>query len=89
LTPVLIALLLGNLAQTVSNSLLLHTGYFRQLAFIAGGMALAMTLMTAAAFAMKFDIVGYLAAYAAVFGASVLFSLAVMIRGPIKAAATT
>lgn len=88
LTPVLIALLLANLAQTVSNSLLLHTGYFRQLAFIAGGMALAMTLMTAVAFTMRLDIVGYLAAYAAVFGASVLFSLAVMIRGPIKAAAS-
>lgn len=88
LTPVLIALVLANLAQTVSNSLLLHTGYFRQLAFIAGGMALAMTLMTAVAFTMRLDIVGYLAAYAAVFGASVLFSLAVMIRGPIRAAAS-
>lgn len=88
LTPVLIALLLANLAQTVSNSLLLHTGYFRQLAFIAGGMALAMTLMTAIAFTMRLDIVGYLAAYAAVFAVSVLVSLAVMIRGPIKAAAS-
>jgi O-antigen/teichoic acid export membrane protein len=86
LTPVLIALLLANVAQTVSNSLLLHTGYFRQLAFIAGGMALAMTVMTAIAYAMQLDIVGYLAAYAAVFAASVLFSLAVMIRGPIRAA---
>jgi O-antigen/teichoic acid export membrane protein len=86
LAPVLVALLLANLAQTVANSLLLHTGYFRQLALIAAGMALAMTLMTAAALALRFDIVGYLAAYAAVFAASVLFSVVVMMRGPIRAA---
>jgi O-antigen/teichoic acid export membrane protein len=86
MTPVLIVLLLANLAQTISNSLLLHTGYFRQLAWIAAGMALAMTLMTAVAVVMKFDITGYMAAYAAVFAVSVLFSVAVMIRGPIRAA---
>lgn len=86
LTPVLIALLLANMAQTIANSLLLHTGYFRQLAWIAAGMALAMTLMTALAVAMRLDITGYMAAYAAVFAGSVLFSIAVMIRGPIRAA---
>jgi len=86
LIPVLIGLLLANLVQTVSNSLLLHTGYFRYLALIAGGMAVAMTLMSIVAATMKLDIVGYLTAYAVVFAVSVLFSLAVMIRGPIKTA---
>jgi len=77
---------LANLAQTISNSLLLHTGYFRQLAWIAAGTAVAMTLMTAIAVAMRLDITGYMATYAAAFAVSVLFSVAVMIRGPIRAA---
>jgi O-antigen/teichoic acid export membrane protein len=88
LIPVLIGLLLANLIQTVSNSLLLHTGYFRYLAMIAGGMAVAMTVMSIATAAMKLDIVGYLTAYAAVFAVSVLFSLFVMIRGPIRDASS-
>jgi O-antigen/teichoic acid export membrane protein len=88
LIPVLIGLLLANLVQTVSNSLLLHTGYFRYLAMIAGGMAVAMTVMSIATAAMKLDIVGYLTAYAAVFAVSVLFSLFVMVRGPIRDASS-
>ncbi len=86
LNPVLIALLIANMAQTVANSLLLHTGYFRQLAWIAAGTALAMTAMTLAVVAMRLDITGYMVAYAAVFATSVLFSLAVMLRGPLRAA---
>lgn len=86
LTPVLIVLLVANLFQTVSNSLLLHTGFFRQLAFIAAGTALAMTVMTGIAVMMRLDIAGYMAGYAAVFTLSVLFSVAVMIRGPIAVA---
>jgi O-antigen/teichoic acid export membrane protein len=88
LTPVLIVLLVANLAQTVSNSLLLHTGFFRQLAFIAAGTALAMTVMTSVAVLMRLDITGYMAGYAAVFVVSVLFSITMMIRGPIAAAGT-
>jgi len=45
-----------------------------------------MTLMTAIAVMMKFDITGYMTAYAVVFAVSVLFSIAVMVRGPIRAA---
>ena len=86
LTPALIALLLANMAQTISNSLLLHTGYFRQLAFIAAGTALAMTVMAGIVVMMRLDITGYMTAYAIVFAVSVLFSVAVMIRGPVAAA---
>lgn len=85
-TPILILLLLVNVAQTVSNSLLLHTGYFRQLALIAAGLAAALTVMTAIVFLMGTDITGFLWGYAIVFAASVAFSVAAMIRGPIKAA---
>ncbi|MDT3686614.1 MAG: hypothetical protein RO009_16400 [Pseudorhodoplanes sp.] len=85
-TPILILLLLCNLAQTVSNSLLLHTGYFRQLAAIAAGFAVAVTAMTAIVLAMRLDITGFLWGYAAIFAVSVAFSVAALIRGPIRAA---
>jgi O-antigen/teichoic acid export membrane protein len=84
--PILILLLICNLAQTVSNSLLLHTGHFKQLATIAAGLAVALTLMTLAALALGADIVGFLWGYALIFALSVVFSVAAMLRGPIRAA---
>ena len=42
--------------------------------------------MTLAVVAMRLDITRYMVAYAAVFATSVLFSLAVMLRGPLRAA---
>jgi O-antigen/teichoic acid export membrane protein len=84
--PILIVLLLANLAQTVSNSLLLHTGYFRQLALIAAGLAVAVTVMTGVALALRVDITGFLWGYAIVFAISVAFSAGALIRGPIRAA---
>jgi len=84
--PILIVLLLANLAQTVSNSVLLHTGYFRQLALIAAGLAVALTLMTLVALVLQLDIVGFLWGYALVFAISVALTVAALIRGPINAA---
>jgi O-antigen/teichoic acid export membrane protein len=84
--PILIVLLLANLAQTVSNSVLLHTGYFRQLAMIAAGLAAALTLMTALALALRLDITGFLWGYAMVFAVSVACTVMALIRGPIEAA---
>ncbi len=86
-TPILIMLLLVNVAQTVSNSLLLHTGYFRQLAMIAAGLAVALTIMTAIVLFLRLDITGFLWGYAITFAISVAFSVAALVRGPIKAAA--
>jgi O-antigen/teichoic acid export membrane protein len=85
-TPILVTLLLANVAQTVSNSLLLHSGYFKQLATIAAGLAVALTIMTAIVLFLKFDISGFLWGYAITFAISVAFSVAAMIRGPIRAA---
>lgn len=85
-TPILIVLLMFNVAQTVSNSLLLHTGYFRQIATIAAGLALAITAMTGIVLALKLDIAGYLWGYAIAFAISVVFSVAAIVRGPIRAA---
>jgi O-antigen/teichoic acid export membrane protein len=84
--PILIVLLLANLAQTVANSVLLHTGYFRQLALIAAGLAVALTLMTVIALALQLDITGFLWGYALVFAVSVAFTVVALIRGPIEAA---
>jgi O-antigen/teichoic acid export membrane protein len=86
-TPILITLLLTNVAQTVSNSLLLHTGYFRQMAMIAAGLAVAVTIMTTIVLFRGLDISGFLWGYAITFAISVIFSVAALIRGPIKAAA--
>lgn len=85
-TPILILLLLCNLAQTVSNSLLLHTGYFRQLAAIAAGFAVAVTAMTGIVLALRLDITGFLWGYAIAFAVSVAFGVAALVRGPIQAA---
>lgn len=85
-TPILILLLLCNLAQTVSNSLLLHTGYFRQLAVIAAGFAVAVTAMTGIVLVLRLDITGFLWGYAIAFAISVAFSVAALVRGPIRAA---
>lgn len=84
--PILIFLLLCNLAQTVSNSLLLHTGYFRQLAAIAAGLAIAITAMTAIVLVLRLDITGFLWGYAIAFAISVAFSVGALVTGPIRAA---
>lgn len=84
--PILIVLLLANLAQTVSNSVLLHTGYFRQLALIAAGLAVAITLMTLIVLVLRLDIVGFLWGYALVFALGVAFTVLALIRGPMEAA---
>jgi len=87
-TPILVTLLLANIGQTVSNSLLLHTGYFRQLAMIAAGLAVALTAMTGVALFLRLDLTGFLWGYAITFAATVAFSVAALIRGPIRAAAS-
>ena len=86
LIPVLIGLLLANLARPFQTRCCCIPDISGYLALIAGGMALAMTVMSIVVATMTLDIVGYLTAYAAVFAVSVLFSLFVMVRGPVKAA---
>ena len=46
-TLILVVLLLANLAQNVANSLLLHTGFFREIARVASFLVAAMAAMTA------------------------------------------
>jgi hypothetical protein len=85
ITPILIALLLSNMVQNVATSLLIHTGYFKEMSRIALSLVAAMTVMTVVAWAARLDLTGFLASYLAVYmvGAAAFVTLA--IRGPLNA----
>jgi hypothetical protein len=85
-TPILIVMLLANLAQMVSQSLLLHAGFFREISRIGAGIAVAMIAATAISVAAKFNVVEFLAAYATVYTAGALYLVIAACRGPIRAA---
>ena len=85
-TPVLIMLLFGNLAQMVSHSVLVHTGFFKEVARISFGVAAALTAVAALAVWLHFDIVQYLNSYAAVYSCGAIATVGLMIRGPIRLA---
>jgi hypothetical protein len=88
ITPILIMLLLGNLAQMVSHSVLVHTGFFKEVARISISMTFVMSAASVFAVIAHFDIVQFLNAYAAVYVCGALAAVAFMIRGPIKLAHT-
>jgi O-antigen/teichoic acid export membrane protein len=85
-TPILIVMLLANLIQMVAQSLLLHAGYFREISRIGAGVAVTMVAATAVAVAAGFDIVEFLAVYAAVYTGGALALAAAAYFGPIHAA---
>jgi hypothetical protein len=85
-TPILVVMLLANLVQMVAQSLLLHAGFFREISRIGAGVALAMIAATAFAVALKFDVVEFLAVYAAVYTAGAMYLALAAYRGPIRAA---
>jgi len=86
LTPVIIMLLTGNMAQMVSHSVLVHTGYFKEVARISFGLVIAMTGVAALTLWAHLDIVQFLNAFATVYMWAALVAIALMIRGPIKLA---
>ncbi len=79
-------LLFGNLAQMVSHSVLVHTGFFKEVARISFGLVGIMTVMAAMAMLTHFDIVQFLNAYAAVYTCGAIATVGLMIRGPIRLA---
>jgi O-antigen/teichoic acid export membrane protein len=85
-TPILVVMVLANLVQMVSQSLLLHAGFFRELSRIGAGVAMAMIAATAISVVVKFDIVEFLAVYAAVYTVGALYLAIAAFRGPIRAA---
>lgn len=86
-TPILIVLLAAGVLQIVSEALLQFTGFFRSLAYNGLGVAAAMLVATALAFAAGFDLVGFLAVYAAVYAAGAVALTVAAVYGPIRAAA--
>jgi O-antigen/teichoic acid export membrane protein len=85
-TPIIIMLLVGNLAQMVSHSVLVHTGFFKEVARISFALVAVLTVIAAFAVWAHFDIVQFLNAYAAAYTCCALATVALMIRGPIRLA---
>lgn len=86
MTPVIIMLLVGNMAQMVSHSVLVHTGYFKEVARISFGLVVAMTGVAALTLWAHLDIVQFLNAFATVYALGAFVAIALMIRGPIRLA---
>jgi len=85
-TPILIVLLIANLAQMVAHSVLVHNGYFKEVARIGMGVVTAMTGVGALAVVAHFDIVQFLEGYVAVYACGAAIAVVLMIRGPIRLA---
>jgi O-antigen/teichoic acid export membrane protein len=66
-TVILVVLLLANLAQNVVSNLLLHTGFFREVARVATALVVAMAAMTAVVIAGGFGILSFIGGYAGVY----------------------
>jgi O-antigen/teichoic acid export membrane protein len=86
MTPVIIMLLVGNMAQMVSHSVLVHTGYFKEVARISFGLVVAMTGVAAVTLWAHLDIVQFLNAFATIYTWGALIAIALMVRGPIRLA---
>ncbi len=86
MTPVIIMLLFGNLAQMVSHSVLVHTGFFKEVARISFTLVGALSAAAVLVIWAGFDIVQFLNAYAAVYTCGAIATVGLMIRGPIRLA---
>jgi O-antigen/teichoic acid export membrane protein len=80
----LIVLLIANLIQTVSNFVLVHTGYFNVIARVSILVSVAMTIVTVIAVAARVDLIGFLQVYTAVYVASALCYFTLALRGPLR-----
>ncbi len=85
-TPILIALLFTDLTKMVAHSVLVHNGYFKDVARIGIGVVVAMTGVAAYAIATHLDIVHFLGAYTAVYACGALAAVVMMVRGPLRLA---
>jgi len=86
ITPILIVLLVANLTQMVTHSVLVHTGYFKEVSRVGMGVVAAMTCVAVYAFAGSLNIVQFLEAYTLVYAIGALAAVVLVIRGPIRRA---
>lgn len=87
LIPVLIILLVSNMAQNVASCLLQHTGFFREIARVATFLVVAMAAMTGIVYVAGSDIVGFIGAYTAVYVAGAVLYIAYVVQKPFRTAA--
>jgi hypothetical protein len=85
-TPLLIVLLIANLTQMVTYSVLVHNGFFKEMARIGMAVAVATTGVGAFAILAHLDIVQFLEAYVAVYSCGAIAAVVLMIRGPFRLA---
>jgi hypothetical protein len=83
ISNLMIVLLIANLIQTVSNFLLIHTGYFRMIAHLSIVVSVAATLATGIAIFAGADLTRFIGAFTAVYVASALSYLTLALRGPL------
>jgi O-antigen/teichoic acid export membrane protein len=86
-TYILVVLLIANLVQNVANSLLLHLGFFHEMARVATFLVIAMAAMTGVVLVAHLDITGFIAGYAVVYLAGAALYIAYVFRGPFRTAA--
>jgi hypothetical protein len=86
-TPILVVLLIANMAQNVASCLLQHTGFFREIARVASFLVIAMAAMTAIVLIAGVGIVGFIASYTAVYVAGAALYIAYVVRRPFRIAA--
>jgi len=84
MTPILIAMLFADLTKMVTHSMLVHNGYFHEVARIGLGVVVAMTALAGFAIVTHLDIVHFIGAYTAVYGGGACAALVMMVRGPIR-----
>jgi len=83
---ILVVLLLANMAQNVASYLLLHTGFFRNIARVATFLVVAMAAMTAIVLAAGLDITGFLGGYTVVYIAGDALYFGYVVSGPFRIA---
>lgn len=83
ISNLMIVLLIANLIQTVSNFLLIHTGYFKVIARLSVLVSLAATLVAGLSIMVGADLTGFIKAFTAIYVASALSYLALALRGPL------
>jgi O-antigen/teichoic acid export membrane protein len=79
-TLILVALLIGNLAHSVASCLLLHTGFFGEIARVATFVVVAMAAMTGIVVACGVGIIGFIGWYAVVYVVGAALYVAYVMR---------
>ena len=82
--PVLTLLLFANMFQMVALSLLVHTGFFKEISQASPFIAVAMTLGTLFAYLSKASILEYLWIYAIIYSCGMLVFVALAWLGPLR-----